>query len=352
MKMLARYILPLMFLLTSGAQAADEGQPVRWERDAAVNASVDARAAGYRSQLRSSLRTADAEATLGLLQHLQSSAELSAPARERLVFEFVEDLRQEPPGSVHEVVLEYLKQYPVTVMVAHHDHPDAHEPLFNIPTATYGVINHWTRQQAAFEGATMLTRNAASLVQAYRESSDPAQRRGFIDALATADPMTLMELNRVALGQLSQVPELTALAGHSALLAGDLESLQALAAQGSGPGLNEVLRHSAARLDGAQREGLLEAALASNRPGNAALAIAHLGTGVTTNEKMMQMLVRQLDDPQLGAAAALTLSRNPSPTLNRILAGIGQDQGAGLAASRARLALQLMDDLPSQEAPR
>lgn len=351
MKRLACHMWVLVLLMAS-AQAAEPAKQVRWEREAAMAASVDSDSAGYRSELRSSLRSGDGESMLATLRHVQSSPELSAPARERLVFGFVEDLRQEPPGSVPAEVIEFLKSYPVTVMVEHHDHPYADEALYNIPTATFGVVNHWTRQQAAFDGASMLSKSASSLVRAYQDSSDPARQRGFIDAIATAEPATLLELNRVVLDQIEQAPQLTALAGHSALRTGDLESLQSLAQFGSGPGLNEVLRLSAVTLDTGQRERLLNAALNSGKPENAALAIAHLGSTMGHSEHMLQSLVGQLSDPQLGAAAALALSRNPSPSLQRVLSEIGRDDKTTVAASRARLALQLMQDFDEPEAPR
>ena len=66
----------------------------------------------------------------------------------------------------------------------------------------------------------------------------------------------------------------------------------------------------------------------------------------------MQSLVGQLSDPQLGAAAALALSRNPSPSLQRMLSEIGHADKATVAASRARLALQLMQDFDQREVPR
>lgn len=342
----------LLTMFLAPALAAEQSGPVRWEREAAVAASVHSDTSDDRLSLLASLKSGSGEDMLATLRRIQSSANLSAPARERLIFEFVQDLRQEPPGSVPPKVVAFLKRYPVTVMVEHHDHPYADEALYNIPTAMFGVVNHWTRQQAAFDGAALLSTDASALVRAYLDTDDPARQRGLIDAVSTADANTVRELSRVALDEIDQQPSLTALAGHAALRSGDLALLNSVVSQGGGPGLNEVLRISATQLDAVQQEQLLQSVLNSGRPGNAALAIAHLGPAVRDGEHMLQALIGQLSDPHLGSSAALALSRNPSPALRRALTEIGRHEQAAVAASRARLALQLMQDFPEQEAPR
>jgi hypothetical protein len=329
-------------LLAGQAQAYEPRAPEVWERGAAWRASLSEETAAQRAELRQLLRSGDSEASLALLQALDRDPELPAPARERLLLDYVNELRQEPPRAVSDAVIEFLAAYPSTVLVAQVDHPRANAPLFNIRAATAGLRNGWTRQEAAFEGAALVSGEAGRLIDAFLASDNVPRQRGLIDALATAAPEQRIAIAETALSLIDQQPELIELAGQAALLNQDVDMLQRLLVRAQGHGLHNLLRRSSEAFDIGRNAALLEAALDSGSAQTAALAMAQLAPVLAGHTASVERLFQQLEDPATGSAAALALAGNPNPEVRQRLEVVAAE-GNALLASRARLALQLMD---------
>jgi hypothetical protein len=329
-------------LLSAPAQAYEPRAPEVWERDAAWRASLNSETEAQRAELRQLLRAGDSEASLALLRALDRNREVPAPARERLLLDYVNGLRQEPPRAVSDAVIEFLATYPSTVLVAQIDHPRSTGPLFNIRAATAGLRSGWTRQEAAFEGAALLSGEAGRLIDAFLASDSVPRQRGLIDALATATPAKRDTVAEAALSLIDQQPELVELAGHAALLNQNADMLERLVARAQGHGLHNLLRRSSEAFDIGRNAALLEAALDSGSAQTAALAMAQLGPVLAGHAASVDRLFQYLDDPATGAAAALALAGNPNPGVRQRLEAAATDANALLAA-RASLALQLMD---------
>ena len=344
-----RWLLAVPLALATSMAWSAEPEIERWSRQQAAAAAHSPAAPPLREELSAYLRAGEDAAALALIRELPGHAGLSAPARESLVLGFVHSLRVEAPGSVDQVLIDYLLDYPESVMVEHHDHPEHLEPLYGIRSAMAGVTHHWTRHQAALEGGTLLREKPERLASAFMAASDPARRRGLIDAVDTASARQLSAVIASAMEQLDHAADLAHLAGHAAVAARDAASVAQLVTVATGPAINETLRLAAARFDASQQAQVLSAALSSGRAENAALAIAHLAPGSLLD--IRPALVTQLADPELGSAAALALARHPSAELRGTLSTIAERE-VGLASHRARLALNLMQTLPEVEAPR
>jgi hypothetical protein len=247
-----------------------------WERDEAWRSSTSVNTKIQHDQLRQLLKAGDHEGTLRLIRAIEQQNDWPAPARERLIFEYVSELRQEPPRSVSNEVIDYLRGFRPTVFVPHEDHPRASVAMFNISTATAGIVNGWSRQEAAYQGAAFLAAGAQGLVQAFATEESLPRRQGLLDALSTATPAQLNAVARHAVKGLDQSPRLLALAGNAALLNRDFETLEQMAEAGRGVDMPALFRDSAQMFDTEQNSRLLKAALQNPSPTIAALAIAHL----------------------------------------------------------------------------
>lgn len=330
-------------LLAGQAQAYEPRAPEVWERGAAWRASLSQDTEAQRAELRQLLRSGDSEASLALLQALDRDPELPAPVRERLLLDYVNDLRQEPPRAVSDTVMQFLASYPSTVLVAHEDHPRVLVPMFNISTATAGVDNTWTRQESALRGARLLAADAAGLVEAFAASSRLPEQRGLLDALAGAEPDQRRAVAAMAMQQLELRPELAELAGEAALLNGDSDLVGRLLAAAPGETLNRLLSRSADTFDSVRNARLLNTALDSGSPEIAALAIAQLAPVLIGHAPSVDRLFDLLGHPHTGSAAALALAGSPDPDILTRLEAIARAQAGSLAAARALLALELME---------
>ena len=329
----------LLASIDSGSQQTAD--PQAWEREEAWRASASVNSRMEADQLQEFLRTGDDAGSLRLIREITLNERWPAPARERVIYEYVSALRKEPPSAVGHEVIDFLKGFQSTVWVPHDDHPHASVPLFNIKGAATGVVNEWSRQEAAFEGATLVATDPAHLVLAYQQEQDAPRKRGLLDSLDTASRLQLAAVSQAVLPEISRHPELIAVAHRAAINSKDISALTELAENGRGAEMHRVFRDSAVLFDIPQTQHLLEAALRNPSYETAALAIAQFALVLGGNEATEHLLIQLLDDPQLGSSAALALAAKPSATALHSLELLADSGKNELFATRARLALKI-----------
>jgi hypothetical protein len=324
---------------------AAESQALRdaetWEREQAWRAAESVNTRPHLDRLNLLLKAGDDQSSLELIREIEAKTEWPAPARERLIFEFVTELRMETPRIIGAELIGHLTNYQSRVMVPHDDHPYSTVPMFNIRAAANGVVNHWSRQEAAFEGARLIASSAGDLIRAYQRETDFPRKRGLLDALDTATPVQLTAIKQTALPKISQQPELIEVALRAAINANDIDAIYELAERGDGPDMHRVFRDSTKMLDLQQNQNLLEAALRNESHQTASLAISQLSASLEGNPATEQLLIQLLDDSNLGSSAALALATSPSDQALQSLRLLADSDSDELFATRARLALQI-----------
>jgi hypothetical protein len=166
------------------------------------------------------------------------------------------------------------------------------------------------------------------------------ERKGFVDALDDASDVELMNLSKVSLVRLSDNPELTTVAGKSALLMRDSQALEQLLVTGRGPQLSGILAAAVEKFSEEEIATLHQTAIRSAPPESAALAIAHLSPALGNHAGTRKLLIDLLRHPELGSAAALALAGHSDPEIKAVLLELTESEDP-LAASRASLALEL-----------
>lgn len=325
------------------AYAQQPRDPETWEREHALRASVTPQNKVLADALMQGARTGDDRATLAQIQSVGSDPALPAPARERLLYEFVTELRREAPRAIGNEAMGYLKQYSSTVLVQDIDHPRMQVPLFNIRSAAAGLDNLWTRQESAARGARLLQTDARALVEAFAATNSVPVQQGLLDSLAGSAPAMRQSVAEAALAQMESKPGMAELVGEAALLNEDGDLLERLLRSGPTPGIHRLLREGATAFDTDRNARLLSAALDSGSGEVAALAIAELAPAVAGHGPSLDRLFTELGQPETGSAAALALAGNPDPAVLTRLEAIVRDQAGSLAASRAQLALQMIE---------
>jgi hypothetical protein len=343
--MIRRIALTCLATLVAGIALAYEARdPELWERENAWRLSHTPQSATHAAALMQRVRAGDNPGALAYLKTLDADPALPAPARERLLFEFVHGLRDATPGAVGPAVLNYLRHYPSTVLVPDLDHPRMQVPLFSVRTATAGLENDWLRQESILRGRVLLDRGAGALVAAYLGARELPEQRGLLDALETSSPMQRTRVAELALEQLDARPELAELVGTAALLNEDGALLSRLLTGTTGQtGVHRLLRDSAMRFAPATNAYLLETALDQGTPETAALAIAELGPALSHDPRSVDRLFTELGVAETGAAAALALAANPDPEVLTRLEGLAAGPADSLIAARARLALHMIE---------
>lgn len=335
-----RISYPLIFSawLGLGISTALALPEANWDRESALAVARSHDLTTTRQSLLNLTISGSTVDVLDLLQDVSARPDVPGPARDYLVYAFAQDLRGLPASAVAHEVITWLKAYQPNTLIPHEDHPRAAVPLFNVRAAAAGVEHGWLRQDAMLEGMALLKSNPRALVDVYLIETHTAARLGYLATLEQASPAQLAMLSKFATRRLAARPELTPLAGRSALLAGDLAALEDVIVHGEGPALAHLMRQAAQRLDSSDGARLMEAAIRQSGPINASLAIAELGPVVSREPVAQALLLDQLGSPELGGAAAIALARSPSPQIRQALDKV-KTSGDELSATRARMAL-------------
>lgn len=330
-------LLPVLSLPALAQGKNDLARP-NWDRVLALQSAALGDYDGQRQEWFRQLRAGDHEAVLQSIRQFTAANESSSPAREQQLFLFTVALADFPPEQVPAGLLAFLANYSPQTLVAHEESATSAMALFNIPAAARGVQSEFTRQRAESHAASLLTGSAEVWIRGYLDAS-PTARAGFLAALDVASSTQLLELDRNARRLMDAEPDLTVVAGRTALAMPDVQSMRHVLELGSGRDVTSMLRSAAGKLSSGDRAELLLSSIESAPSQNAALAIALLSPGLQTVPQVISTLFDLLGDPDLGSAAALALARIDEPIISAQLVQLGRSKG--LAATRARMAISL-----------
>jgi len=338
-----KYLVFNALLATCGialtAPVYSQTQVTHWDRSSAMATVrvVDIDAAVYEIGDVSSL--ADAASTLGKLKNIETRGDWPLPAREAVIYQFTQSLAELPRAAVAAEVIQHLRGFPAQTLVPHEDHGGVFVPLFNIRAAAAGVENGWQRTESGLEATVLLGTNPAALVSAYITSTNSNQRAGYLDALRDAGLADVVAVQNAALEQLGEAPGLTPMVAATAVITYDSFAVEQLLLNGQGAGLSSALIKIDQQLPLADIANLLVFAIQQAPASNATLAMAAWWPRLRHDAATRELMVDLLDDPELGASAALALAKNPDIQTIKILQDTSE--GDSSAALRAQMALDL-----------
>ncbi len=341
MKIMPVSAVVLWLCLETSSLAYAEGALSRpnWDRTLAVETAHQQSLVPELQQLFQLARSGQDALLVQSLNAIEQDSNLPVPVREQALFRFAVGLADLDPDSVGPAVLQHLLNYQPRVIVSHEELDTMGVPLFNIRAATHGVRNSWARRKAENRAQRFSSEQTGQWIDSYLASS-PQERKGFVDALDYASDAELMNLSKASLVRLSDHPELTTVAGKSALLMRDSQALEHLLVTGRGPQLSGILAAAVEKFSEEEIATLHQTAIRSAPPESAALAIAHLSPALGNHAGTRKLLIDLLRHPELGSAAALALAGYSDPEIKAVLLALTASEDP-LAASRASLALEL-----------
>jgi hypothetical protein len=271
-----------------------------------------------------------------LLTELKNTSGSGDPAFESQLFQLATGLAETSLDPGTDELLLWLADYPVQVLVAHEEHPAYGIPLFNVQAAAIGSLAERNRLRGEQLSARLLKANPQDWSRYYLSAGD-TQREGFTRAMKAA-PVGSLESLAVSLPkQLESNPELAAPVGVLAGRLSDPALFLAAYQHGSGTESAPLLREALWQLDAAGRAQFLKDILTITTPNKAALGISVLAPSLQSNPKVSESMLGLLDNPELGAAAALALAGHPDTQVQSRLQEMLNS--GGLASKRAALAL-------------
>lgn len=337
--------IALMLLAPAGFAVSPAQRPEapNWDPQLAAEIARQYDTAGAASELNRLLYAADAGQVLRALKDLERRADWPVPAREAALAAFTESLRGVPRDTVPEAVLDHLKAYRARILVPHHDRADIGEPMFRIGAQVHGVENGWAYDEAALRGGRLAARGPMEFIGAWRRADSLAKRNGLLDGLRVASPESVAAVHQQAMMALTTEPAIAPLAARSALATGDVDALQLIILQGDSVMLPPTLRQAAAQLHAQEAANIFLDLLDAAPAPRVALVLGAWAPMLIESPEVEARLLTLLDHPELGSAAALTLSKQPSDAALEALDRISRQDENWLAADRAWMALDLYE---------
>jgi hypothetical protein len=315
---------------------SDFPQP-NWDRAIAVNTAKSINTNNVLRALYQSSRAGDSRQVMEILLAVERNDNWPVPAREYTIWAFTIGLSDMAVNSVSTEVLDYLSAYRPRTLVAHDDRDSVGVPLYNISAAAAGVYNSWARQRGADRAEALLQSDPDEWTDAFLRAG-PAARKGFSDTLQFASDQQLNTLVPYAIKHLTEHPELTAVAGQSALILADLNLLQQTLALGSGPELHRILQAASQVLDVEEKKILLFQTIHQGPDRMAGLAIAQLAPALLNDPVVQEKMFEMLENRELGSSAALILGSSKDSKIRERLRRTAVANN-GLASQRASLAI-------------
>ncbi len=353
LQQLPALLLALCFWPPAGLLA--ENLP-NWDRTAALQAAA---LQANPQQLSGWMQQIDAGQADQVLAELRNSSQAGSPAFEQQLFLLAQSMAEAPLDNGSSRLLSWLQDYSPEVRVAHEESAAFGVPLFPVAAAAQGSIAERQRRAAELQTASLIV-NPRHWIDAYSAAS-PVERQGLERGLSAASAENQQAIAEVLAKTLANEP---ALARPAGIIAGNLSNTELFLSafrHSRGADSVQLLREAGWRLGADERSRLFHVIAGDlattssasqsdpvsgrNKTPTAtqkaaqktALAISILAPGLQGDSGVGERLLQLLDDPQLGAAAALALAGHPDVAVQ---AGLQQKlRGSGLAAQRAALAL-------------
>jgi hypothetical protein len=327
------------FLIVHGAlaHAQFKQHEPNWSQAAALEAADRAESRLALARLFALSSEGRTEDVLQELEAIEARSSWPLPAREYVLHAFAVGLGDLPSWPGGKQVTDHLMAYSARTLVPDEHHPTRGVPLFNIRAAATGTAMEWRRQAAWIEAQKMFQNGGEAWIAAYLAAGLP-ERRGFAEALKSADANTLIEIGAASLAALDQEPALAVLAARAGLVLGDSVLLGQALARGDGDGMAQVLREASTSFDENEQESLLLHAIENAKPEQASLAMAIIAPKLLKYPDVATLMFATMEHRELGAAAALVLSGSKDPDIQLQLADLAK-RNKGLASQRAALAL-------------
>jgi hypothetical protein len=335
---IAGLLLSAMLCSSLPASAENRLPAPNWDRELAIQTAAMGQDEQQLNSWFGMLRSGRSAELLRAIREYCVSPQVSAPVRERQLFLLTQGLSDFPADMIPSDLLDVLEAYPPETLVPHAEDASIAVPLFNVPAAATGVRHGIERQSGQLRSAQLLSSGPRAWIQGYLAASAPA-RAGFREGLEGASGQQMEALKQSTLQDLDDQPELFAVAAAAALATADRAAIEHLALHGRNAYLAPMLRSATSRLSQDQQAGILLAAIESAPAENAALAIAVLAPGLNALPAVTDSLFDLLEDPALGSAAALALSRHPEPEVRQRLSRIAE--GGDAVAKRVRMVSEL-----------
>lgn len=261
--------------------------------------------------LERTLSGAGAATLIAEIEGIRGDHSLRPPERDAVLAEYLDRLREHAPGTAPDGVLDWLAGMPPMAVTGHEEgrhHPVA---LFNVAGTARGLANEWAWRRGH---ATVAGHEALS-------PSRLAHKLGSIDLHSPGYRGMRYAIERLPVGRVDALSLHCASAPAGCgkaradieLARGNLEWLRHWLSTAPARDALPRLKRARLRLQSSEASALIGAALEHPDPGVAAWAISdltsHLPKDGTIRRDWGLKLLDLLDDPELGGAAALQLSR-------------------------------------------
>jgi len=323
-------------LLAPAAHAQSLPQP-NWDRTEALQTVA---ISDHRPLLAEWLLQIDRGETAQLLESIklahQNTNQHTDPAFEAQLFELALALAEAPLDVAVDDLLLWLADYSSQVRVAHEERADYGVALYPVAAAALGASAERQRRRGQTASMALLNSGSQLWIKRYL-AAGTFEQQGMTQSLSEVRIETIRPLAAELQEQVARHPELAAPAGAVAGVLADTGLFLAAYQFSHGADSADLLREANWRLDAADRSELLAGIMAFPAHDKAALGISMLAPALHSNPTVSTRLLGLLDDPQLGAAAALALAGHPDQQVQTQLQQLLQS--GGLKASRAALAL-------------
>lgn len=288
---------------------------------------------------------ADAGAYIAAFDAVARDPALDAAGRDAVLLNYVNALRDQPPGTLPQPALKWLIDHEPAAVRHHEEGRSATTALFNVSAAARGLRNQWIRQEA---GALLVAGDIATAVARYTDATDANVQAGIHAAIPRLPPEELERLQ----SHIENRPELgdDYLSGLIHLYQGKIRNLSEWLIRTDAGNASRMLSNLGGRLSPDEALSVLEAAAGHEDAGVRAHALA-TGSRLAASDPeyrdaWLDLLTGRLADPRDGTAAALQLARiAPAGYLEQL--ENEKDDGPAVLQQRLELIRQLRRSLPT-----
>lgn len=319
------------------ARVAHTDTDAPWEPDLAMQLGQGAEVEQQLQLLLELAQSRSADALVDALQALRDGATLSAPARERVLYEFVLALRGLAPDRTLRRALEMLSEYTSEVQVPlENSRSSQTRPLYRIAAAARGTLTTWDRHDATHAMQQWL----ADIVSGRPRQQTEALPWHELAAVLETAPVSQLEAAREVLrSELSSKPEAAAAVAVLARRLRDPALYRMVLMRGEQRSAIRLLQTTRQLFPPRQSYSLLQAGV--ERAPLASAALMELGKLIGEYPAARIFLVEMLSHPRLGGSAASALASADDAATLQALSGVLQQSTDPLLQARTALALRM-----------